>query len=88
MTVDPTWAMVILTAIGLLAGLVATLWKFAKSVDRMEQTTRTITDTLKTQWKKLDAHSETLEDHGERLTKVETWKEIHDRLESSRNGGT
>ena len=81
MTIDPAWALVDVTIFGILIGLVGTLWKFAKSVDRMNLTTASLEKTMAAQWKKIDEHGETIEEHSERLTKVETWKEIHDRME-------
>jgi hypothetical protein len=72
MTIDPTWALVVLTGLGMLGGLIGVMWKFGKSVDKSLSMTEQILEAQKAQWKKLDSHTDDLKEHASRLYKVET----------------
>jgi len=77
MAFDATWALVILTAIGLLGSLVAVLWKFSRSVDKNTIITQQILDQQKAQWDRIDEAHGGLKSHETRIVKLESWKEFH-----------
>jgi hypothetical protein len=59
--------------------LLAMIWKFAKSVDRMGIAVSAINDSIKAQWTRIDEHGVKLDEHGNRLVKVETKLEYHEK---------
>lgn len=72
MTIDSGWAIFAVAALTFLATIVATIWKFSKSVDNVAQATSQMSKVVDAQWKKIDAHTNAIDDHQDRLTKVET----------------
>ena len=72
MNIDSGWAMFALTGLGFLGTIIAALWRFSKSVDRLSLATDQVTRVVEAQWKKIDAHGEALDDHQNRLVEVET----------------
>lgn len=77
--VDPNWILAIVTSIGLMGGLIGVLWRFSRSVDRLTTVTAAIGEAQKAQWKKLDQHTEQLDEHGEKIVRLETWKEFREK---------
>ena len=76
-TLDASWALVFLTALGLLGGLVGVLWKFSKSVDKNTIITQQILDQQKAQWGRIDENGADINGHETRIVKLETWKDYH-----------
>ena len=72
MVIDSGWAMFGITAIGFLGTIVAALWRFSKSVDKLSLATNQVTKVVEAQWKKIDAHTEQLDEHENKLTEIQT----------------
>ncbi len=66
------WIIAAVGILGLLGTLVGVMIKFSKSVDKNTFITTQILEAQKSQWARLDDHGCKLEDHGDRLVKIET----------------
>ena len=71
------WLIALFAGLTFVGGLIATLWKFSKAVDRNTIITQQILDQQKAQWSKLDVHEDKVADHDQRIIKLETWQVFH-----------
>lgn len=62
---------------GAIAAFAALFVKFSQALDRNTIAINNINETIKAQWVRIDEHGEALDDHGNRLTKVETCVDMH-----------
>jgi len=75
MTFDPNWIVAIVGVLGLLGGL----WKVASAVGQNTMLTKEILKNQNAQWKKIDGHGDILDDHGNRIRDLESWKKYHEK---------
>ena len=67
----------IVAIVGVL-GVLGGLWKVAQSVGQNTALTKEILKNQNAQWKKIDGQAEVLDDHGNRIRDLESWKKYHE----------
>ena len=72
---DPNWIIAGVAVLGVLGGL----WKLASAIGQNTAMTKEILSNQKSQWKKIDEHAESIDNHGDRIIKLEAWKEFRDK---------
>jgi hypothetical protein len=80
MSVTPEWIIAIIAFLTLGSAIIGALWRFSKSVDKQTFVVNQILDNMKIQWKRIDEHGDSIDEHEGRIMKLETWKEFHERI--------
>jgi hypothetical protein len=75
----PEWVVAICAILTIVGALVGVMWKFAMAVDRLSQSSNRMLE-------QLGDHQEVVDDHGNRIIKLETWRGYHDVLHENYRG--
>ncbi len=75
----PEWLGAIAAITTVLGGLIAVLWRVARSMDKQTLIADQLQKTLEVLWKRIDEHADDLESHGKRITDLEAWKKYHEK---------
>ena len=73
------WIGVGLVFIGMIGAFAGVLWRFSKVVDKNTFVIFQLDQTIKAQWNRLDEHGDLLDIYGQRIVKVETRLDYHEK---------
>jgi hypothetical protein len=84
------WIIAVCALLTVLSAVASVIWKFSKSVDRLSYISTQTLDQIKAQWSKIDSNKNFIEDvkldHGTRIVKLETWRDIHEKIHEAAGG--
>jgi len=84
------WIIAICSILTVLLIVGGTIWKSSIAIDRLTVATGQILSKQDAQWKRIDETQGSIEnvkeEHGNRIIKLETWREIHENNHSASSG--
>ncbi len=69
---------IVITALAFIGGIFVAIIKILQVIDRNTVAIDGLHGTVKAQWGKIDEHGETLDEHGNRIVKLETRLDYHE----------
>lgn len=76
LNLNSEFVIALFTALTFLAVIVGAMWRFSKSVDRNTYVSEQTMNQLKAQWTKIDNIANAVDNHNERIIKLETLEHI------------
>ncbi len=90
MTITPDWIIAICAILTFGALVLGGLLKLSQSIDKLVFSVNSQNEKIKAQWSRIDEHTDVINEHSTKITKLETWKEIvdGDRIQQGRQSAS